>query len=55
MKGLNTYCLVAREEVPAKSIFKFTDVDRDGMIDMVYSNDLNMNIHYNKLPNEMRS
>lgn len=41
---------MAREEIPENSIFQFTDLDRDGMIDMIYSsNDLNLNIHYNKL------
>lgn len=34
--GLNSFCLVAREEIPDKSMFKFTDVDRDGMIDMIH-------------------
>jgi predicted PilT family ATPase len=52
--GLNSFCLVAREEIPEKSMFKFTDVDRDGMIDMIHSYDLNLNIHYNRLLNEMR-
>jgi len=53
--GLNSYCLVSREEIPTKSVFKFTDIDRDGMIDMVFLNELNVNIHYNRLPNEMRA
>jgi hypothetical protein len=33
--GLNSYCLVAREEIQPQSMFSFTDIDRDGMIDMV--------------------
>ena len=53
--GLNSYCLVARQEIDAGSVFKFADVDRDGMIDMVYTgSDLKLRILYNRLLNEMR-
>lgn len=59
LKGLNSYCLVAREPLPSGSrgLFSFTDVDRDGAIDMMYlskegSDDpLNLYIHYNRLQN----
>ena len=47
--SLNSFCLVAREEIAAGSIFQFADIDRDGMIDMIYSSGLNLNIHYNRL------
>jgi len=47
--GLNSFCLVAREEISQGSIFQFADIDRDGMIDMVYSLGLTLNIHYNRL------
>lgn len=47
--GYNSYCLVAREEIPSNSLVQFTDVDRDGMIDLVYSTESTLNIHYNKL------
>ena len=55
--GLNSYCLVAREEIPENALFQFKDVDRDGMIDMVYTNpkDLSLNIHFNHLQNELRA
>ena len=54
LSGMNSFCLVAREEIPIGSLFSFTDIDRDGMIDMIYSNELSINIHYNRLQNEMR-
>eukprot|EP00352_Strombidinopsis_acuminata_P007097 CAMPEP_0176362462 /NCGR_PEP_ID=MMETSP0126-20121128/18448_1 /TAXON_ID=141414 ORGANISM="Strombidinopsis acuminatum, Strain SPMC142" /NCGR_SAMPLE_ID=MMETSP0126 /ASSEMBLY_ACC=CAM_ASM_000229 /LENGTH=120 /DNA_ID=CAMNT_0017718395 /DNA_START=655 /DNA_END=1017 /DNA_ORIENTATION=- len=40
VKGLNSYCLIARQEVPDYSgnLFTFSDIDRDGMIDMLYTN-----------------
>ena len=57
LKGLNSYCLVTREPLPSgsRNLFSFTDVDRDGAIDMMYlskegSDDpLNLFIHYNRL------
>ena len=56
LKGLNSYCLVSRELIPAttKNLFSFADVDRDGMIDMMYlensgSGGLDLVIHYNQL------
>lgn len=56
LRGLNTFCLVAREEIPASSnnLFHFADIDRDAMIDMLFvtKNDLNLNIYYNKLLNQ---
>jgi len=55
VKGLNTFCLISRDEVPQGSgnLFQFADIDRDGMIDMLYvnSNNLNLTVHYNKLLN----
>lgn len=36
-------------------MFQFADIDRDGMIDMVYSLGLSLNIHYNRLQNEVRT
>lgn len=35
LKGLNSYCLIAREEIKKSAVVQFTDVDRDGMIDMI--------------------
>lgn len=55
LKGMNAYCLVTREEIPAQSnnVFTFADVDRDGMFDMLIltKNDLTLHIYYNKLTN----
>ena len=38
LTGLNSFCLVTREEIPSgmHNLFSLIDVDRDGMIDMVY-------------------
>jgi hypothetical protein len=54
-KGLNSFCLVSREEVPSLSnnLFYFADLDRDAMVDMLFAtkNDLSLHIYYNKLVN----
>jgi len=62
LKGTNSYCLIAREEIPegTQNLFSFTDVDRDGMIDLAYltqktvgsSVEMNLNVHYNRLLNQ---
>jgi hypothetical protein len=53
LKGLNTFCLVAREEIPANlnNLFHFADVDRDAMVDMIFfsKNDMSINVYFNKL------
>lgn len=53
LRGLNTYCLVTREEIPSNSnnLFHFADVDRDAMVDMIFfsKNDQTINVYYNKL------
>ena len=51
---MNSFCLVAREEIPASSMFQFVDIDRDGMMDMIFSNGLQLNVHYNRLQNELK-
>jgi hypothetical protein len=52
-KGLNSLCLVTREEVPSSTnnIFTFADVDRDAMVDMLFitKNDLSLHVYFNKL------
>jgi len=53
--GKNVYCLVAREQVASDSVFKFADLDRDGMMDMAYiTQGKNLNVHYNRLVSEMK-
>jgi hypothetical protein len=51
LKGLNSLCLVSREEVPAhaSNLFAFADIDRDAMVDMLFitRNDLSLNVYYN--------
>ena len=54
LSGMNSFCLVAREEIAAGSMFQFADIDRDGMMDMIYSNGLQLNVHYNRLQNELK-
>jgi hypothetical protein len=53
LKGLNSFCLVAREELPSNTnnLFHFTDIDRDSMVDMIFitKNDLSLHVYYNKL------
>ena len=56
LKGLNSYCLVSRELIPdtQKNLFSFADIDRDGMVDMLYleksaTDGLDLVIHYNQL------
>ncbi len=55
LKGLNSFCLVTREEVPSQSsnLFSFSDIDRDAMVDMLFvtRNDLSLHVYYNKLQN----
>jgi hypothetical protein len=55
LKGLNSFCLVSREEVPAhtSNLFAFADIDRDAMVDMLFitRNDLSLNVYYNHLLN----
>lgn len=38
IKGLNSFCLIMREEVPAhtKNLFTFADIDRDAMVDLLF-------------------
>ena len=54
-KGLNSFCLVTREEVPSQTnnLFSFADIDRDAMVDMLFvtKNDLSLHIYFNKLIN----
>ena len=40
INGLGSFCLVSREAVPDNigNMFYFTDIDRDGMVDMFYVN-----------------
>lgn len=53
--GKNVYCLVAREQVASDSVFKFADLDRDGMMDMAYiTQGKNLNVHYNRLVSELK-
>lgn len=56
LKGLNSFCLIIREEVPAytNNLFTFADIDRDAMVDLLFvtKNDLSLHIYYNKLPNQ---
>ena len=54
VSGFNAFCLVAREEVEPEWNFKFADVDRDGMIDLVYTAGTDLTVHYNRLLNEKR-
>ena len=54
VSGYNSFCLVAREEIEPEWNFKFADVDRDGMIDMVYTKGTELTVHYNRLLNEKR-
>lgn len=53
LQGLNSFCLVAREEVPPQTnnLFSFADVDRDAMVDLLFitKNDLSLHVYYNKL------
>lgn len=51
LSGLNSYCLIASEEIPAGGMFNFADVDRDGMFDMIYlpETEFGLTIYYNKL------
>lgn len=59
LKGLNSFCLVTREEVPSQSsnLFSFSDIDRDAMVDMLFvtRNDLSLHVYYNKLVNQQVS
>lgn len=59
LKGLNSFCLVTREEVPSQSsnLFSFADIDRDAMVDMLFvtRNDLSLHVYYNKLVNQQVS
>ena len=56
LKGLNSFCLIVREEVPAytNNLFTFADIDRDAMVDLLFvtKNDLSLHIYFNKLPNQ---
>jgi len=58
LKGLNSFCLIAREEVPSSTnnLFSFADVDRDAMVDMLFitRNDLSLHVYYNKLLNQQQ-
>ena len=38
IKGLNSFCLIMREEVPAhtNNLFTFADIDRDAMVDLLF-------------------
>ena len=62
LKGLNSFCLASREEVPdlTHNLIQFADLDRDGMVDMFYANvqadskGLGVTIHYNGLLNAER-
>lgn len=53
LTGLQSFCLVTREEIPSgmRNLFSLVDVDRDGMVDMVYLKDDSMQLytHYNRL------
>lgn len=57
LTGLQSFCLVTREEIPSgiHNMFALADVDRDGMIDMVYLKDdrspMTLYTHYNRLKN----
>ncbi|CDW73884.1 UNKNOWN [Stylonychia lemnae] len=55
LRGMNTFCLVSREEIPSSTnnLFHFADVDRDAMIDMLFvtKNDLSLHVYHNKLQN----
>ena len=57
---MGSFCLVDRQELPSSTgnLVQFEDIDRDGMIDMLYvdRNDygLTLNVHYNKLLNADR-
>lgn len=57
-KGLNSFCLVTREEVPSQTnnLFSFADIDRDAMVDMLFvtKNDLSLHIYFNKLINQQQ-
>ena len=58
LKGLNSLCLVTREEVPSQTnnLFYFADIDRDAMVDMLFvtKNDLSLHVYYNKLVNQLQ-
>lgn len=60
LKGMGSFCLVDRQELPSSTgnLVQFEDIDRDGMIDMLYvdRNDygLTLNVHYNRLLNADR-
>mmetsp|Transcript_15396 Transcript_15396/g.14988 ORF Transcript_15396/g.14988 Transcript_15396/m.14988 type:complete len:207 (+) Transcript_15396:435-1055(+) len=58
-KGLNSFCLVQRDEIPSSStnLFHFADADRDSMIDLIFvtRNDLSLHVFYNKLNNQQRT
>lgn len=55
LTGLNSFCLVTREEIPSgmHNLFTLVDVDRDGMVDMVYLREdkstMQLYTHYNRL------
>lgn len=57
LTGLQSFCLVTREEIPSgmHNTFTFADVDRDGMVDMLYLKDdrspMTLYTHYNRLKN----
>lgn len=58
LTGLQSFCLVDRAEIPSgiHSLFEFADIDRDGMVDMVYLKDdrqpMTLYTHYNRLKNQ---
>jgi hypothetical protein len=58
LTGLQSFCLVTREEIPSgiHNLFSLADVDRDGMIDLVYLKDdrspMTLYTHYNRLKNQ---
>jgi len=63
MTGFSSFCLVSREKLSSitNNMVGFQDIDRDGMVDMFYSDSkassdgINLYIHYNKLENADKS
>lgn len=53
--GLNSFCLVQYDDIsniPNNQIFEFADIDRDGMVDMLFITDrrnMNFIVNYNML------
>jgi len=58
LTGQQSFCLISREDMPqgTHNLISLVDVDRDGMVDMVYAKQtggpIEIFTHFNRLPNQ---